>query len=220
MKAPATKKHSSNVNPHHSKPFFNKNGEGSFFSQSQEAEQPFFSPYTIQPKLTIGQPNNPYEKEADAMTKRAVVQRKCKKCNSGLENISPAQDLVQLKNEDKGFHDYFKQCMEDLSLPAPSTLFETIGATTATIATLNSAVETFGTSVTIGELIGAGTLGEGLAYVGHLTAAYYAGACVGCLATAAGKSLSGGSGLGESIYDLIHGSETTNQRGLVPRGLK
>jgi hypothetical protein len=54
--------------------FFNKKGEGSFFSKSNEIAQPFFSPNTIQPKLTIGQPKDKYEVEADAMADK-VVQR-------------------------------------------------------------------------------------------------------------------------------------------------
>ena len=74
MKAAASKTRTSNVKSHHSRPFFNKNGEGSFFSQSKETEQPFFSPETVQPKLTIGQPNDPYEQESDAMADRVVGQ--------------------------------------------------------------------------------------------------------------------------------------------------
>ena len=55
-------------------PFFNKEGQGGFFSKSSETSQSFFSPTTIQPKLTIGQPNDKYEVEADAMADK-VVQR-------------------------------------------------------------------------------------------------------------------------------------------------
>lgn len=55
-------------------PFFNKEGEGSFFSKSSEPATSFFNPATIQPKLTIGQPNDKYEMEADSMADK-VVQR-------------------------------------------------------------------------------------------------------------------------------------------------
>lgn len=41
-----------------------------FFKQS--AAEPFFSPSTIQPKLTIGQPNDKYEQEADAVAEQVV----------------------------------------------------------------------------------------------------------------------------------------------------
>jgi len=65
-------------------PFFKKEGEASFFAEQQllspfgggqgVERQPFFSPSTIQPKLTIGQPNDKYEVEADQMADK-VVQR-------------------------------------------------------------------------------------------------------------------------------------------------
>ena len=60
---------------------------------SQTSDAPaFFSPSTIQPKLTIGQPNDQYEQEADAMADQVVgqmdhsssppaVQTKCPKCS-------------------------------------------------------------------------------------------------------------------------------------------
>ena len=55
-------------------PFFNKSGEGNFFSKPKEFSQSFFRPVAIQTKLTIGQPNDIYEKEADSMADK-VVQR-------------------------------------------------------------------------------------------------------------------------------------------------
>ncbi len=55
-------------------PFFTKEGQGSFFSKFYKTPPSFFSLATIQPKLTIGQPNDKYEVEADAMADK-VVQR-------------------------------------------------------------------------------------------------------------------------------------------------
>ncbi|MBK8924093.1 MAG: DUF4157 domain-containing protein [Saprospirales bacterium] len=55
-------------------PFFKQDGQGSFFSETAQAETPFFSPDTVQTKLTIGQPGDKYEQEADA-TAEKVVQR-------------------------------------------------------------------------------------------------------------------------------------------------
>lgn len=81
MKTSKTHKNTTS-NSHSSKPFFNKNGEGDFFSQVKETEAPFFSPYPIQTKLTIGQPNDKYEQEAD-MTAEKVV-RKLENPNSFL----------------------------------------------------------------------------------------------------------------------------------------
>ncbi len=69
----ATEQKRSNHQPARSgQTFFNKGQEGSFFST--DAEQAFFDTTTVQPKLTIGQPNDPYEVEADQMAEQ-VVQR-------------------------------------------------------------------------------------------------------------------------------------------------
>ncbi|HVU99488.1 MAG TPA: DUF4157 domain-containing protein [Puia sp.] len=64
-------------------PFFQKEGKGEFFG-SQPAKGGFFRGRTagggvVQPKLTVGQPNDGFEKEADAMADK-VVQRKCAEC--------------------------------------------------------------------------------------------------------------------------------------------
>ena len=55
-----------------SSPFFNKSGKGTFFSNSKEVEPPFFTPSIIQTKLTIGQPGDKYEQEADTMADEVV----------------------------------------------------------------------------------------------------------------------------------------------------
>ncbi len=75
-------------------PFFNKEGEGGFFSKSAEKTTPFFNkniPFVkgeqggIQPKLTIGKPNDKYEVEADAMADKVVQRLSDPKSNSPLE---------------------------------------------------------------------------------------------------------------------------------------
>ena len=81
--------------PHLSKPFFNTTGEGGFFAQPKRNEGSFF---LIQPKLTIGQPGDKYEQEADAMADKVInmksmvghnmpaVQAKCEACEEeGLQ---------------------------------------------------------------------------------------------------------------------------------------
>jgi len=64
-------------------PFFSKKAEGSFFGESVNKESSFFKPASaysvngngvLQTKITIGQPNDKYEQEADAMADK-VVQR-------------------------------------------------------------------------------------------------------------------------------------------------
>lgn len=76
-------------------PFFFKEGEGSFFSKSSEPTTSFFSPNTIQPKLTIGQPNDKYEVEADAMADK-VVQRLSESSNQNA-HLSIASPSIQRK---------------------------------------------------------------------------------------------------------------------------
>lgn len=91
MKTSKTQK-STSCNSYSSKPFFNKSGEASFFSQTKEVETPFFSPYSIQTKLTVGQPNDEYEQEADMTAEKVVrkleytdhpylIQRSCEDCD-------------------------------------------------------------------------------------------------------------------------------------------
>jgi len=56
---------------HSTKPFFQSKGVS---SSDHDAEAAFFMPTPIQTKLTIGQPNDPYEKEADAKADEVVHQ--------------------------------------------------------------------------------------------------------------------------------------------------
>lgn len=96
MKAKAPKSHSSISHAHSSTPFFNKFGKGSFFSNTKETEGAFFSPSFIQPKLTIGQPGDKYEQEADAMADKVMsmptVQTKCADCKKE-EGLQTKLDL-------------------------------------------------------------------------------------------------------------------------------
>lgn len=62
-------------------PFFQKESND-FFGKS---EKPFFNASPIQANLTVNQPNDPYEKEADAMADK-VVQRLSDKTFSNSEN--------------------------------------------------------------------------------------------------------------------------------------
>ncbi|MBC7421947.1 MAG: DUF4157 domain-containing protein [Ferruginibacter sp.] len=93
-------------------PFFNKaggallskkpsDGQGAFFSSRQNN---FFNNNAIQPKLTIGQPNDKYEQEADHIADK-VVQRlsKIEKAPSAFETVTPlktvqAKPLVPVAN--------------------------------------------------------------------------------------------------------------------------
>ncbi len=55
-----------------SKPFFNKGDEGSFFASRKETERPFFQPFAIQRDLAVGQPDDPYEQEADKIGRQVM----------------------------------------------------------------------------------------------------------------------------------------------------
>ncbi|MCD2257709.1 eCIS core domain-containing protein [Psychroserpens luteolus] len=68
-------------------PFFNKEGQDGFFSKPNETTQPFFNASAIQTKLTIGQPNDKYEVEADAMADK-VVQRLSQPENNSISSTS------------------------------------------------------------------------------------------------------------------------------------
>lgn len=102
MKTPKIQKNTFS-NSHSSKPFFNKSGEGSFFSPTNENEKPSFSPSSVQSKLTIGQPNDKYEQEADMMTEKVVKKTESPNSNAPIQRKyedSEQEDKLQKKEED------------------------------------------------------------------------------------------------------------------------
>ena len=62
----------------------------------------------------------------------------------------------------------------------------------STVTVLLASIDKFGKTATVAELIAAGTRLEKLGMIGTLSAAFYAGACIGSLAVATGRTLSGG----------------------------
>jgi hypothetical protein len=85
-----------------STPFFNKNGAQDFFATTEQ-QQPFFSAGKqastgIQTKLTVGKPNDPYEREADAVADK-VVRRLAEPAPAVQKNetTKPATPAVQAK---------------------------------------------------------------------------------------------------------------------------
>ena len=97
------------------------------------------------------------------------------------------------------FYKYFKQNMDALGLDCPETLFASNGAAIQTATVILSSIKQFGHGVTVAEIVGAGTGLEKLLYLGTLRASYYAGAVVGSIAVATGRSLAGGM----SISDVL-----------------
>jgi hypothetical protein len=98
------------------------------------------------------------------------------------------------------FYKYFKENMDSLSLPAPETLFGSLQAAVANATVILSQIDKFGKSVTISELIGAGTKLERLATIGACSAAFYVGAVIGSIAIATGRSLSGGASIADVFF--------------------
>ncbi|WP_298898268.1 DUF4157 domain-containing protein [uncultured Psychroserpens sp.] len=116
-------------------PFFNKGGEGSFFSKSNEATQSFFSPSIVQAKLTIGQPNDKYEVEADAMADKVVqrlsqpennsisstssgtVQRQCSSCEEE-EKLQKKEDLLDKETNAVQLKPIFESNSEETNVQA------------------------------------------------------------------------------------------------------
>ena len=81
-----------------------KNINSLFLSNSREAEPLFSGPSIIQPKLTIGQPDDPYEREADSMAEKVVGQLESSKSSSSIQAKCEAceqEDKLQRK-EDEG----------------------------------------------------------------------------------------------------------------------
>lgn len=97
------------------------------------------------------------------------------------------------------FYRYFKENMEALGLPAPESLFGSLQTALASAYAILAGIDKFGTKVTIGELIGAGTRVEQLAVVSGCLAAYYFGAVIGSIAVAAARSL----GRDASVSDVL-----------------
>lgn len=105
MKTISKKRKPENSGSKTSSPFFDKAAEQAFFTQTQKTQVPFF---TVQPKLTIGQPNDRYEQEADAMANQVInkttapeksvaktpeIQSKCPACEE--------EELQSKSNEDQ-----------------------------------------------------------------------------------------------------------------------
>jgi len=96
------------------------------------------------------------------------------------QDSDPPEEMAFQAASDSTFYERFKSCMDLQGLPTPSSAFKTIGTAVGTINAMYSLVVTYGTRITIAELVGAGLLSDALLVVGGLSAAYYLGACIGC----------------------------------------
>lgn len=101
------------------------------------------------------------------------------------------------------FMDYFHENMSALGVPAPKSLFTTYTTVIAETSLITGAIGSFGAQATIAELVGATLLKEKLLVLGALGAAGYAGAAIGSLAVATGRSLGCGTRISDAFV-LIH----------------
>ena len=118
MKSTANKKDSSSTT-HASNNYLNDDLSGNFSFQSYE-QSPHFSPYVIQAKMNIGQPNNKYEQEADAMADTVVQQKLADTTPHVSENN--ATDTLQLKpvEHEEELEDLEEQPIQKKDNPSPT----------------------------------------------------------------------------------------------------
>lgn len=95
------------------------------------------------------------------------------------------------------FYKYFKENMDALKLPAPESLFSSLQTAVANTVVILGFIDKFGKSVTIAEMLGAGTKLEGLAAIGACSAAFYVGAIIGSIAVATGRTLADGTSISD-----------------------
>lgn len=98
-----TRKETTLTKSHSSASFFNKSNEESFFSSSQKGEKPFFNPSALQTKLSVGEPEDQYEKEADLMAEKVVQgntnQHAPVEIQRNPENPEPEEELQRKEEE-------------------------------------------------------------------------------------------------------------------------
>lgn len=105
---------------------------------------------------------------------------------------------------------YFKENMDDMGLPVPTSWYGTQVAVTGSISSLVAVQSRFGARVTIGDLAGAGAATDGLVVIAGMSAAWYLGGAIGSSAVATGRHL----GCGTRIIDVI--SYASRHRMLSP----
>lgn len=101
------------------------------------------------------------------------------------------------------FKKYFKENIEALGLPVPSTLFDTYQTAIATASTLVGTLATLGKGATMAEFIGATVGLEKLAVAASIGAAAYTGAVIGSIAIASGRLLSCGGRMSD-LFIFFH----------------
>jgi hypothetical protein len=99
----------------------------------------------------------------------------------------------------RSWFDYWKENMESLGFQIPTTWVAGQQMVTGYIAAIVAAIEKFGPRVTVGELVAAGTVGQGLLFAASATASVVAGAAIGSAAVASGRYLACGTSLADVL---------------------
>lgn len=97
------------------------------------------------------------------------------------------------------FGKYFKENMDALGVPTPTSVFDTYNSAVANASLMSGAVYKFGARATVAELVGATVVSEKLLLAGAFGAVIYTGVAIGSLAVASGRSL----GCGTRISDMF-----------------
>jgi hypothetical protein len=99
----------------------------------------------------------------------------------------------------KTFYQIFRENMNAIGLPAPESLFGTLGTATGTLKTMAGFVSKYGSKATFADLGGVSGWAD-LAAAGLV--AWYFGAAVGSAAVATGQVTSGGYTIADSLSTL------------------
>ena len=97
------------------------------------------------------------------------------------------------------FKHYFKENMESLGLPVPSSLFDSFNTAIATAAVIGEAVSLQGSHITLGQAIAAQSRMASLKIAAGISASFYVGAVIGSIAVATGRSLSCGASIADAL---------------------
>lgn len=105
-----------------------KNKSTSAGASYKNKQQPFFSPVKVQPKLTIGAVDDPYEQQADAMADRVMRMPAQRNENSFFKPLSTSS--IQRKNTNSGEEENLQRKTNpgESTLIASSVINETINS--------------------------------------------------------------------------------------------
>ncbi len=97
------------------------------------------------------------------------------------------------------FKIYFKENMDGLGLPVPSTLFDSFNTAIGTAAVISDAVSLQGTHITLGQVAATTSKMVALRIIAGMSASYYVGGIIGSIAVASGRSLGCGARLADAL---------------------